>query len=81
MEERKITDLIVDALKYDDYEFRINFVVGGLICEEANDTPEKEAVNKKYIRKICEFCRDYSGDKKEFFDHLHDTLKGYLDEQ
>lgn len=80
MEERKITDLIIDALEYDDYEFRINFVVGGLICEEANDTPEKEAANKKYIREICEFSRDYSGDKKEFFNHLYDTLKGYINE-
>lgn len=40
--ENKIADLIEDALKYDDYEFRLNFLVSGLMSYEANDTKEKE---------------------------------------
>ena len=36
--EIKIADLIEDALKYDDYEFRLNFLVSGLMSYEANDT-------------------------------------------
>ena len=39
MEERKISDLVSAALNEEDYEFRINFLLAGLMSADANDTP------------------------------------------
>lgn len=75
---RKIEDLIEDAVKCDDYEKRINFLVAGLLCEDANDTPEKEQQNNKYLKDIYDFCDNYSGEKKTYFDQLKKTIRNYL---
>ncbi len=74
----KISDLIQSALEDNDYKFRINFLIGGLICEEANDTEEKELKNMEYLKEIYEFCKSYSGDKKEYVDHIANTIQQYV---
>ena len=50
--ERKITDLVEDALNYPDYDRRINFLLAGLLSEDANDTPEKEQTNIENLKEI-----------------------------
>ncbi len=41
-EKNKVTNLIKGALEEEDCKFRINFLIGGMMCEESNDTPEKK---------------------------------------
>lgn len=76
--ERRITDLLEDALEHPDYEKRINFLLAGLISAEANDRPEKEAVNMRYLKDIYDFCAEYKGNKKEYISHMADNIKEYL---
>lgn len=76
----KITNLLEDALTYPDYDKRINFLLAGLLSAEANDTPEKEAVNTEYLREVYKYCHDYKGDKQDYFSHIADSIKGYLGE-
>lgn len=77
----KITDLITDALQYDDWEFRINFLVGGLMSYESNDTPEKEMNCNRYLHEISNFCCEYNGSDEQihYFDKLYDSICKYLD--
>lgn len=49
---RKITDLIDDALKENDYKFRINFLLGGLMSCESNDSVEKERQSTAHLKEI-----------------------------
>ena len=76
--ERKIIDLLEDALNYPDYDKRINFLLAGLLSAEANDTPEKEKVNMGYLKDIYDFCIAYRGDKKEYIAHIAESIKEYL---
>ena len=76
---RKITDLIDDALSCPDYDKRINFLLAGLLSADANDTPEKEAVNMEYLKDIYKYCCDYTGDKKDYIRRTADRIKRYLD--
>lgn len=77
--ERKIIDLLEDALNYPDYDKRINFLLAGLLSAEANDTPEKEKANMEYLKEIYDFCITYMGDKKEYITHITEIIKGYLE--
>ena len=63
-EKNKITDLIEGTLKEEDYELRINFLIGGMMCEESNDSPEKIRKNQEWLSEIAKFCKVYTGDKK-----------------
>lgn len=74
---RKITDLIVDALKYDDYQFRINFLIGGLMSYESNDTPEKEKQCNDYLNKIADYIDSTSFSDPEKSSYLSD-VKGKI---
>ena len=80
MQERKITDLVVDALNEDDYEFRINFLLAGLMSEEGNDTPEKEENNRKFLADIQDYLKRYDGDaeKVAYADRVADTINSFL---
>ena len=75
----KITDLIEDALTYPDYDKRINFLLAGLLSADANDTPEKEAVNMGYLQEIYKFCCDYAGDHADYIKRAAESIKKYLD--
>lgn len=74
----KIIDLIQDALKYEDYNFRINLIIAGLISEENNDTPEKEKQNREWLEEIKKFCDCYDGEKKEYIAHIKETIERFL---
>lgn len=76
-EKNKITDLINDALE-EDCEFQINFLVGGMMCEECNDSIEKIKKNQEWLREIAEFCENYKGDKKKFLNHIKDNIENFL---
>ena len=80
MQERKITDLVVDALNEDDYEFRINFLLAGLMSEEGNDTPEKEENNRKFLADIQDYLKRYDGDaeKVAYADRIADAINSFL---
>lgn len=41
----RIIELIDDVVKEDDYKFRINFLVAGMMSAESNDTPDKIKAN------------------------------------
>lgn len=75
----KITDLLEDALTYPDYDKRINFLLAGLLSADANDTPEKEAVNMRYLQDIYKFCCDYTGDHADYIKRTAERIKQYLD--
>ena len=77
----KITDLIEDALKCDDYKFRINFMVAGFISEEANDTKEKIKENRVCLREIAELAKGYKGEteKEWFMEKIALRIQEYLD--
>lgn len=79
--ERKITDLFDDALSYQDYNKRINFLLAGLLSAESNDTPEKEKANMEYLKEIYDFCITYMGDKKEYIDRVAERIKEYLENE
>lgn len=75
----KITDLLDDALQCPDYDKCINFLLAGLLSADANDTPEKEAVNMGYLREIYKFCCDYMGDHADYLKRTAERIKQYLD--
>ena len=79
MEKQKITDLFDDALSYQDYNKRINFLLAGLLSAESNDTPEKEKANMEYLKEIYSYCCAYTGDKKEYIAHIAEKIKEYLE--
>lgn len=74
----KVTDLLEDALNYQDYDKRINFLLAGLLSADANDTPEKEAVNMEYLKEIYKYCCDYTGDKQDYIKRTVDRIKQYI---
>ncbi len=79
-QKNKITDLIKGALEEEDYEFRINFLVAGLISEESNDTEINISQNKQWLSEIVEFCQVYSGnkEKEEYMQHINKTILDFL---
>lgn len=74
----KVTDLLDDALNYPDYDKRINFLLAGLLSADANDTPEKEAVNMGYLKEIYKYCCDYTGVKQDYIKRTVDRIKQYI---
>lgn len=79
--ERRIADLLGEALNHPDYDKRINFLLAGLLSADANDTPEKEEINMGYLKEIYDFCITYMGmgDKKEYIDRVSERIKEYLE--
>lgn len=82
--ENKIIDLIEDALKREDYELRINFLVFGLMSYESNDTADKERQSTLYLKEILNYIEnktknEVKNDKFDFLMHLKDNIKNYLD--
>ncbi len=82
--ENKIIDLIEDALKREDYELRINFLVCGLMSYESNDTADKERQSILYLKEILNYIEnktknEVKNDKFDFLMHLKDNIKNYLD--
>ena len=80
MQERKVTDLVVDAMNEDDYEFRINFLLAGLMSEEGNDTPEKEENNRKFLADVQNYLKRYDGDaeKAAYANRIADAINSFL---
>ena len=79
MENRVITDLVSDALESPDYSFRINFLLAELMSAETNDTPEKEAINKRFLQDIRDYLSSYSGEKKTYASRICAVISGYLE--
>ena len=82
--ENRIIDLIEDTLKREDYELRINFLVGGLMSYESNDTADKERQSTLYLKEILNYIEnktenEVKNDKFDFLTHLKDNIKKYLD--
>lgn len=82
--ENKIIDLIEDVLKREDYELRINFLVGSLMSYESNDTADKERQSTLYLKEILNYIEnktenEVKNDKFDFLMHLKDNIKNYLD--
>lgn len=81
---KKIIELLDDALQYEDYELRINFLVGGLMSYESNDTADKERQSTLYLKEILNYIEnktenEVKNDKFDFLIHLKDNIKKYLD--
>lgn len=77
-EKNKITNLIKSELEEEDYKFRINFLIGGMMCEECNDSSEKIRNNQEWLNEVAEFCKAYTGDKKEYLDHIKENIEKFL---
>lgn len=73
-----VVDLLKDALSYPDYDKRINFLVAGLLSADANDTPEKEAINKGYLKDVYEYCCHYKGEQKKYINQIKDIINNYV---
>ena len=82
MENRKISDLVSDAFEEDDYKFRINFLLAGLMSAEGNDTPEKEENNRKLLAEIRDYLRVYDGDaeKTMYASRTLDAVNNFITE-
>lgn len=80
MQERKITDLVSDALKESDYEFRLNFLLAGLMSEEGNDTSEKEENNRIFLSDIRDYLMRYAGEteKEMYASRAVDAINTFL---
>lgn len=80
MHERKITDLVSRALKEEDYKFRINFLLAGLMSAEGNDTPEKEENNRIFLADIRDYLTAYTGDadKEMYASRAVDRINTFL---
>lgn len=78
--DKKIIELIESALECEDYDFRINFLVGGMMSAESNDTPEKIKDNENWLSVIAEYARNYTGcpEKERYFSHLSESIKEFL---
>lgn len=81
---KKIIELLDDALQYEDYELRINFLIGGLMSYESNDTADKERQSILYLKEILNYIEnktenEVKNDKFDFLTHLKDNIKKYLD--
>ena len=79
-EKNKIIDLINGALEEEDYEFRINFLIAGLMSEESNDAEINIFQNKQWLSEIAEFCRTYSGNKEKegYMKRINETILDFL---
>lgn len=79
-ENKKIIELIENALEYDDYKFRINLLIAGMMSAESNDTEEKIKKNNNWLSLIVEYALNYSGspEKENYFSHLANSIKEYL---
>lgn len=79
-DDKKIIDLIESALEYNDYDFRINFLVGGMMSADSNDTAEKIMKNEKWLSVIAEYARNYTGstERERYFSHLSESIKEFL---
>lgn len=80
---KKIIELLDDALQYEDYELRINFLIGGLMSYESNDTADKERQSTLYLKEILNYIEnktenEVKNDKFDFLTHLKDNIKKYL---
>ena len=81
MEKNSVTDLIKDALEQDDYKFRINFLIAGLISAEANDTEKKRKQNNEWLEKIMVFAAKpsaYDDERAEYLNRIADIIDNYL---
>ena len=80
MYERKITDLVSDALKEEDYELRLNFLLAGLMSAEGNDTTEKEENNRIFLSDIRDYLKGYAGEpeKETYASGVVDTINNFL---
>lgn len=76
----RIIELIDDVVKEDDYKFRINFLVAGMMSAESNDTPDKIKANIEYLKDICEYAIKYSGDEEraEFLSRTAGRITEYI---
>ena len=48
------------------------------MCEESNDTPEKIKKNQEWLNETVVFCKAYTGDKKEYLDHIKENIEKFL---
>ena len=80
MENRKISDLVSDAFEEDDYKFRINFHLAGLMSAEGNDTPEKEENNRKFLADVQNYLKwyDVDAEKAAYANRIADAINSFL---
>lgn len=79
-DNKKIIELIESALKCDDFNFRINFLVGGMMSADSNDTEDKIRKNKNWLSIIAEYSSNYTGspEKENYLSHLSKSISEFL---
>lgn len=79
--QRSIVDLFEDALHSEDYQFKISFLVGGLVSYESNDTAEKQAQSTKHLEEILDYITsldENDSQKSKFIQDIKKTIDRYL---
>lgn len=78
---RKVTDLIIDALKdEEDYKIKINMLIASLLFPSSDGEldPDKEKQSQEWLKEILEFAERYEGDKKGYMDYIADKVRGLI---
>lgn len=78
--ENKVIDLIDDALLYNDYKKRINFLLAGLMSKESNDTEEKQKNSEKWLKEIKAYAECFEGDKEkqEYMKRVYESIENFF---
>ena len=63
-------------MEEDDYKFRINFHLAGLMSAEGNDTPEKEENNRKFLADVQNYLKwyDVDAEKAAYANRIADAI-------
>ena len=78
--QRKITDLLEDALGMEDYKFRINLIVAGLMFEDPEADEEKNKSSRKMLSEISTYCKkgDNEEEKNAYLKKTAERIENYL---
>lgn len=68
--DRKIVNLMEDALKNEDYKEKINFLMAGLMFDDPEMSREQEKKRMDMLREMMEFCKKGNTEK-----HRNEYLK------
>ncbi len=78
--QRKVTDLLEDALSTEDYKFRINLIVAGLMFENPEADADEIKGSRKRLSEIAEYCKKGNGEeeKRNYLDKTAERIESYL---
>lgn len=78
--KRKVTDLLEDAINTEDYKFRINLIVAGLMLDEPEADEENIKNSRQMLLEIATYCKKGNSerDKKDYLCKTAERIESYL---